>query len=128
MTYAMTLDNSWELMTEDEMYDVNGGGSIYTWMVSAPIDIALIASGSYAAFAGVKLLGKFLGQTAAKTLSGAIATVVAAAVSLFVNVSVGALGNLIFGAFWAFTSLGNLVGYALDLVIDGNINGVIYSW
>jgi hypothetical protein len=28
MTYAMTLDNSWELMTEDEMYDVNGGGRI----------------------------------------------------------------------------------------------------
>jgi hypothetical protein len=28
MTYAMTLDNSWELMTEDEMYDVNGG---VTW-------------------------------------------------------------------------------------------------
>lgn len=25
MTYAMTLDNSWELMSEDEMYDVNGG-------------------------------------------------------------------------------------------------------
>ena len=28
MTYAMTLDNSWELMSEDEMYDVNGGGAI----------------------------------------------------------------------------------------------------
>jgi len=27
MTYAMTLDNSWELMTEDEMYDVNGGST-----------------------------------------------------------------------------------------------------
>ena len=26
MTYAMTLDNSWEIMNEDEMYDVNGGG------------------------------------------------------------------------------------------------------
>ena len=26
MTYAMTLDNSWELMSEEEMYDVNGGG------------------------------------------------------------------------------------------------------
>jgi hypothetical protein len=25
MTYAMTLDNSWELMSEEEMYDVNGG-------------------------------------------------------------------------------------------------------
>ena len=27
MTYAMTLDNSWELMTEDEMY----GGSLLTF-------------------------------------------------------------------------------------------------
>jgi len=26
MTYAMTLDNSWEIMNEEEMYDVNGGG------------------------------------------------------------------------------------------------------
>ena len=25
MTYTMTFDNSWELMSEDEMYDVNGG-------------------------------------------------------------------------------------------------------
>lgn len=36
MTYAMTLDNSWELMTEEEMYDVNGGavffqGSFSNW-------------------------------------------------------------------------------------------------
>jgi len=30
MTYAMTLDNSWELMTEEEMYDVNGGWTTYT--------------------------------------------------------------------------------------------------
>lgn len=25
MTYAMTLDHSWEIMSEDEMHDVNGG-------------------------------------------------------------------------------------------------------
>ena len=25
MTYAMTLDHSWEIMSEEEMYDVNGG-------------------------------------------------------------------------------------------------------
>jgi len=31
MTYAMTLDNSWEIMSEDEMYDVNGGLSLGTW-------------------------------------------------------------------------------------------------
>lgn len=28
MTYAMTLDNSWEIMSEDEMYDVNGGETV----------------------------------------------------------------------------------------------------
>ncbi len=27
MTYAMTLDNSWEIMCEEEMYDINGGTS-----------------------------------------------------------------------------------------------------
>lgn len=110
------------------MYDVNGGGAIYTWMVSAPIDISLIASGWFAAFAGVKLLGKWFGKKAAKSLSGAIAQVVATALSVAVNVSVGALGKLIFGAFWACTSLGNLVSFALDLVIDGSINEKIVSW
>ncbi|NLK12910.1 MAG: hypothetical protein GX312_04865 [Candidatus Phytoplasma sp.] len=29
MSYTMILDNSWELMTEDEMYDVNGG--LFGW-------------------------------------------------------------------------------------------------
>ena len=28
MTYAMTLDHSWEIMSEEEMYDVNGGDSL----------------------------------------------------------------------------------------------------
>lgn len=34
MTYAMTLDNSWELMSEEEMYDVNGGASIDLYYIS----------------------------------------------------------------------------------------------
>ena len=32
MTYAITLDNSWEMMSEDEMYDVNGG--LWGWSSS----------------------------------------------------------------------------------------------
>lgn len=31
MTYAMTLDNSWEIMDENEMYDVNGGKYLGTY-------------------------------------------------------------------------------------------------
>lgn len=65
-------------------------------MVSAPIDLASIASGSYAAFAGVKLIGKTFGKMAAKKLSGFLAKIVAGAVSMFINVSVGTLGNMIF--------------------------------
>lgn len=97
-------------------------------MVSAPIDLALIASGSYAAFAGVKLIGKTFGKMAAKKLSGFLAKIVAGAVSMFINVSVGTLGNMIFGAFWAITSLGNMIGYVLDMIFDGKNNGIIYSW
>ncbi|MDY0144342.1 MAG: hypothetical protein RBR97_20870 [Bacteroidales bacterium] len=43
MTYAMTLDNLWELMSEEEMYDVNGGAvyisnstlvGMFSWLTS----------------------------------------------------------------------------------------------
>lgn len=69
MAFAMALDNSLEIMNEEGMYDVNGDGALYTWMVSAPIDIILNATGMFAAFVGVKLLGKFFGKKAAKSLS-----------------------------------------------------------
>ena len=43
MTYGLTLDNSWELMSEEEMYDVNGGAvyipnstlvGMFSWLAS----------------------------------------------------------------------------------------------
>lgn len=43
MTYAMTLDNSWELMSDEEMYEVNGGAvyisnstlvGMFSWLAS----------------------------------------------------------------------------------------------
>jgi len=41
MTYGLTLDNSWELMSEEEMYDVNGGGSWALTFTSKTIGIAI---------------------------------------------------------------------------------------
>jgi len=39
MSYAMTLDNSWDVMSEDEMYDVNGGwGWSWKWSASTFAD------------------------------------------------------------------------------------------
>ncbi|MDY0277786.1 MAG: hypothetical protein RBQ97_06850 [Acholeplasma sp.] len=44
MTYAMTLDNSWELMSEEEMYDVNGGKNHYDTM-TATAAVNLLGAG-----------------------------------------------------------------------------------
>ncbi|MBV1708987.1 MAG: hypothetical protein KMY54_03930 [Erysipelothrix sp.] len=44
MTYAMTLDHSWEIMSEEEMYDVNGGFYMNSGAVQATV--MHLASGS----------------------------------------------------------------------------------
>jgi len=49
MTYAMTLDNSWELMSEEEMYNVNGG---YYIANSAINTLVAFASGAALTTAG----------------------------------------------------------------------------
>ncbi len=50
--YSMALDNSWLVMNEDEMYDVNGGGSTQLFyidynslvqMVGAVLDLGALA-------------------------------------------------------------------------------------
>lgn len=125
----------------DELYNEelsSRGIKIYNWMVSVPIDITLIsiASGAYASYAGVKLIGKFWGNSLARSfcqgMAGVFKTVAEYALQRFftvaINVIVGKLGNAMFGAFWALSSLGNLIAYSLDLIIDGSLNGVIYSW
>jgi hypothetical protein len=98
MTYAMTLDNSWELMTEDEMYDVNGGGvtfsttKVFGIIIGAEIQVSndsldtllgLIASGI--TFAAVlKLLG----------------------VSATVAAPLAAVGLLLYGTLQLYSALG----------------------
>jgi len=47
MTYAMTLDNSWELMSEEEMYDVNVGGNFMrkVWILAGITFISTLLVG-----------------------------------------------------------------------------------
>jgi hypothetical protein len=44
----MTLDNSWEIMNEEEMYDVNGGGTVTIKIVLSEVVLEgmLSAAGS----------------------------------------------------------------------------------
>ena len=47
MRYAMTFDNSREIMTEDEMHDVNGGGTLrigFGVMLTPGLAASLLAS------------------------------------------------------------------------------------
>ena len=140
MTNEMVLERTSNLvmpshyveLDRDEMSYVDGGGTIYTWMVSAPIDIALMACGATLAFGGVKLLGKFFGKSLAKKLSKSMAPIVAKVIGLvsggILNLAVGQVGQMLLNNFWSFTSLGGLVSFVLDIAIDGEANGVIYSW
>ena len=54
MTYTMTLDNSWELMSEDEMYEVNGGWLVPT--IEWTLNISLFAAN--AALNTARIFGK----------------------------------------------------------------------
>ena len=72
MTYAMTLDNSWELMTEEEMYDVNGGiTSTYTTILSGAAAVAWMIG--QAALAGIKFYIAFKSMKAAVLTTKTIA-------------------------------------------------------
>lgn len=128
----LVLPQGFVEMDREEMMYVEGGGTLYNWMVSAPIDIALMACGATAAFGGIKLLGKTFGKNLAKKLSikmaPALAKVIGIASGGVVNIAVGQLGQLLTGAFWSFTSLGGLVSFVLDIAIDGEYNGIIHSW
>jgi len=62
MTYAMTLDNSWELMTEDEMYDVNGGW--FNWKEALAAGIIATITGAVLTFRFETAFAAAMGSTA----------------------------------------------------------------
>lgn len=67
MTYAMILDNSWELMSEDEMYDINGGGTIDLLYISYNDLVGLLGAAMMSgmtvtyAYMGVHLIAATVG-------------------------------------------------------------------
>jgi hypothetical protein len=124
--------SGYELDREEMSYVEGGGFTLYNWMVSIPIDSALLMCGATALFAGYKVLGKAFGkslmQTLCKNMAPVIKTVVSTVAGIAFNVAVGQLGNLLFSYAWNFFSAGNLAAFVLDICIDGQINGIIYSW
>jgi len=131
MTYAMTLDNSWELMTEDEMYDVNGGVTVGT--MATIIDVALIGAsliiGAVAPANSTWLAGAvsrgLIRNILTKSALSALKTMLAPFLS-FIGVTTQAI-TLILSAATALGSalfnitIGTLIASALDFNGDGYV-------
>lgn len=61
MIYAMCLDSSWNVMCEEESYDVNGGFRISNSVLIVSINLAIIAIGI-----GWALCSRWLARKASK--------------------------------------------------------------
>ncbi len=124
--FSMALDNSWLVMNEEEMYDVNGGwfwdNGISTYWTGVVIDGAIFAAGIGAAgvslFRAIKLFKA--GRTYIRT---SIAKFVLAA---GYSMASSLYGGIMFaiGLISKINSLGSLIANALDYA-DGNYNGRI---
>ena len=112
----------------------NGVLKVGRGVVSFAVDfiVALIAKSAFVAFTGVKQIGKWFGKKAAQKafkkvsnkLIEFIMQVIAVIASGVTNLLIGTIGSIIWGAFWAMSSIGNFVAYIFDQ-IDGCFDGMI---
>ena len=102
MTYGLTLDNSWELMSEEEMYDVNGGRSLRWYektAIIAAIGISAAALVVALTYGQLLLAAKIMGLT----IKGFVATCGASVVATFIATSIGVSTSVVAAAFYFFT-------------------------
>lgn len=125
---GLVVPSGWYELDREEMSYVDGGGVLYSWMSSAPIDIALMACGATMVFGGIKLFGKTMAKKFARSMAPWLAKLLGSLTGGAVNIAVGQLGKLLTDAFWNFTSLGGLVAFVFDVAIDESYNGVIARW
>lgn len=93
MTYAMTLDNSWELMTEDEMYDVNGGVSFWTKaaVIASAVAVAAFLTVAIVYFQfwlGASIMKLSIGAYIAKLGAVTVATIIAGTLGVSITATV----------------------------------------
>ncbi|MCL2599286.1 MAG: hypothetical protein FWD76_05220, partial [Firmicutes bacterium] len=73
-----------------------------------------------------------LAQKFCKEAAGLLASLaqkaIAALISTAVNITVGTLGNTLLSLFWSITSLGSMVATALDLMLDGKLNNIVWEF
>ena len=131
----LVMPTHYQELTREEMEYVDGGGTIYTWVVSGALDLMFLAMGATTAWTGVKLIGRTFGKKLAKKLCGSLSGATVRLVSVLctgagfaLNNLIGKIGTALVDYFWSFSSVGALVAFVLDIAIDNKLDGVIYSW
>ena len=105
MTYAMTLDNSWKMMSEEEMYDVNGGGTL-----TVGFGVMLTPGLVSGLLAGTVTKAVVASIIATSSIGGPIGWAIGAASGLLASVLIQALTNKV------IDSLGNVPYYQMFYV------------
>jgi len=114
MTYAMTLDNSWEIMTEEEMYDVNGG----FYLSNRDLTGILVA-------VGINPLGGFLWGLGIYKL-GALISSKAALLGAKIGGTIGGIVGSAVGALLGLGLVGSMSLKMADALIQGK--GISVTW
>ncbi len=123
--YELQLPSSFVDIDCEEMEYVDGGFS-RGWVAFA-VDAVALAFCPY--LAPVKYMGKAAAIAFIKVhlpkLAGAFRSIVQTAIGASINISTGALGNLLFANAWCFTSIGGMVSVAADYFSDGSLDGQV---
>jgi hypothetical protein len=93
MTYAMTLDNSWNIMSEEEMYDVNGGVSFWTKtaIIASAIAVAAMLTVAIVYFQfwlGATIMKLAIGAYITKLGAVTVATIIAGSLGVSITATI----------------------------------------
>ena len=126
--YALQLPNNYVEIDRDEMEYVDGGFSMPRGAVAFAIDLIAVATAPW--LAPLKYAGKAAAIAFVKVnlpkFAGAAKWLIQTAIGGSINMSVGAIGNLLFSNAWCFTSIGGIMSLIADAVFSG-IDGKI-AW
>ena len=120
---ALVMPSKFVVVDQNEMEYVEGGATFSRSWVAVGIDIIALAVAPF--LAPIKFLGKTLAKNLVSKflpqLAGVFKTLISMVTGVAINMTSGAIGNLIFGNLWCLTSVGGMVG------LDGKRNGYCFG-
>jgi len=125
--YGLVLPKNYVSIEKDEMEYIDGGIAFSRSWIAIGVDLIALAVAPY--LAPIKFLGRTLAATLVSKflpqLAGVFKSLIQMVIGVSINMTTGALGNLLFGNLWCLTSVGGIVGLAADYFSDGTIDGTI---